>query len=191
MKHEVTTAVGHFKIPGRDRVFDRVFDFPVRADGPIPDYQLKEWRSLFESIADRTGARVVILNHARDLHGGYRPFGAEYHNAATGENLDGWELQANAMEVVNSGAQQTDMMRLCHDWLTMLNRGTFLTPVGSSDSHDVSRFIIGQGRTYIRCRDAGNAPWEVRLRLRAPAARNGGNRGAAANQKSPRIRRSC
>jgi hypothetical protein len=27
-----------------------------------------------------------------------------------------------------------------------------LTPVGASDSHDVSRFLIGQGRTYIRCR---------------------------------------
>jgi len=27
-----------------------------------------------------------------------------------------------------------------------------LTPVGSSDSHDVTRYIVGQGRTYIRCK---------------------------------------
>ena len=29
----------------------------------------------------------------------------------------------------------------------MLNRGLMLTPVGSSDSHDVARYIVGQGRT--------------------------------------------
>src|SRR5205807_2304590 len=92
-------------------------------------------------------------NHPRDLHVGYRPFGPEHHNAATGDNLDGWRLQANGMEVVNSGAQQTDPMRLFRDWMTMLNHGTHLTPVGSSDSHDVSRFIVGQGRTYIRCKN--------------------------------------
>ena len=31
--------------------------------------------------------------------------------------------------------------------------GAFLTPVGSSDSHDVTRYIVGQGRTYVRCDD--------------------------------------
>lgn len=56
------------------------------------------------------------------------------------------------MEVVNSGAHQTDVMRPFHDWMHMLNRGNFLTPVGASDSHDVSRYIVGQGRTYIRSR---------------------------------------
>ena len=29
-----------------------------------------------------------------------------------------------------------------------------LTPIGSSDSHDVSRYIVGQGRTYIRVNDS-------------------------------------
>jgi len=35
-----------------------------------------------------------------------------------------------------------------------MNHGYFLTPVGSSDSHDVSRFTVGQGRTYIKTSDA-------------------------------------
>jgi hypothetical protein len=35
----------------------------------------------------------------------------------------------------------------------MLNHGLTLTPVGSSDSHDVARYIVGQGRTYVRCDD--------------------------------------
>ena len=57
------------------------------------------------------------------------------------------------MEVVNSGAVMTDALALPRDWMGMLNRGLALTPVGSSDSHDVSRYIVGQGRTYVRCDD--------------------------------------
>jgi hypothetical protein len=41
-------------------------------------------------------------------------------------------------------------MRLYHNWFGLLNRGKMLTPVGASDSHEVSRFIVGQARTYIR-----------------------------------------
>jgi hypothetical protein len=58
------------------------------------------------------------------------------------------------MEVVNSGSQQSDWMQLFNDWMHLLNGGHELTPVGSSDSHDVSRFIVGQGRTYIRGNDS-------------------------------------
>jgi hypothetical protein len=51
------------------------------------------------------------------------------------------------------------VMRPVRDWFGMLNGGAFLTPVGSSDSHDVSRYIVGQGRTYIRCGD--DRPGEI------------------------------
>jgi hypothetical protein len=144
--NEVTTAIGHFNI------------FPTPISEQVPDYRAKDWKTIFASIDRETGAKVVILNHPRDLHSGYRPFGPEHHNALTGQNLDGWQLQANAMEVVNSGAQQSDILRPFRDWFGLLNRGIVLTPVGASDSHDVSRFIVGQGRTYIRCKgvDAGN-----------------------------------
>src|SRR5262249_47065002 len=37
--------------------------------------------------------------------------------------------------------------------------GLSIAPVGSSDSHDVSRFIVGQGRTYVRCR--ADAPGKI------------------------------
>jgi hypothetical protein len=139
--NEVTTGVGHFNV------------FPAKADGPTPDAEAKDWKAVFDSIADRTGAKVVILNHPRDLHGKFRPFGPERHLALTGEDLDDWELRANGVEVVNSGAQQTDVMRPYRDWFGLLNRGLFVAPVGASDSHDVSRFIVGQGRTYVRCKD--------------------------------------
>jgi hypothetical protein len=44
----------------------------------------------------------------------------------------------------------SDGLALARDWMAMLNRGLPLTPVGSSDSHDVARYIVGQGRTYVR-----------------------------------------
>jgi hypothetical protein len=151
--NEVTTAVGHFNI------------WPVRAGGPIPDAEAKDWKTLFSSIAERTGAKIVILNHPRDLHLGFRPFGPKHHLALTGENLDGWALRANGMEVMNSGAQQTDVLRPYRDWFGLLNRGALVTPAGASDSHDVSRFIVGQGRTYIRCRD--DRPGDIDVSLAA------------------------
>jgi hypothetical protein len=139
--NEVTTAVGHFNV------------YPAPPDGSAPDHQSKDGHAIHDSIRKHTGASVVILNHARDIHSGYRPFGPERHNAVTGENADSWLFRANAMEVINSGAQQTDTTQLFHDWLGLLNRGIQITPIGASDSHDVSRFIVGQGRTYIRCKD--------------------------------------
>src|SRR5439155_16790108 len=113
-----------------------------------------DWKALFQSIKGETGAKVIILNDPRDLHSGYRPFGPKHHNALTGENLDGWQLGANALEVVNSGAQQTDPLRTFRDWFGLLNRGLLVTPVGGSDSHDVARFFVGQARTYIRSTSA-------------------------------------
>jgi len=139
--NEVTTPVGHINI------------FPVKAGGPIPDHRVKDWAGLFGEIERTTAARVAILNHPRDIHLGFRPFGPERHLAVIGASLDGWDLRAGALEVVNSGAQQSDLMRPVHDWFGLLNRGLAITPVGASDSHDVSRFIVGQARTYVRCKD--------------------------------------
>ncbi len=145
--NEVTTNVGHFNV------------FPLAVGGPVPDFKVKDWKGVAAALGGVKAPRVVILNHARDLHAKFRPFGPERHVALTGEDLDGWGLPANAMEVVNSGAQQSDAMRLVRDWFGMLNRGALLTPVGSSDSHDVSRYIVGQGRTYIRATD--DKPGEI------------------------------
>ena len=139
--NEVTTPRGHFNI------------FPIAAGARVVDHKRTDWKLLFDDIQQTPGVKVAILNHARDLHSGVRPFGPQHFNAIVGENLDGWPLRFNAMEVVNSGATQTDPLRLFHDWMGLLNRGLNVTPVGSSDSHDVVRHFVGQGRTYIRCDD--------------------------------------
>ncbi|NQV25296.1 MAG: CehA/McbA family metallohydrolase [Rhodopirellula sp.] len=144
--NEVTTKVGHFNV------------FPVTPGARLPDHKLTDWDEIADSINQIDGVKVVILNHARDIHSGVRPFGPSLFNDAVGENIKGWRFRANAMETANSSANQTDIMQMFRDWMTKLNRGHHITPVGCSDSHDVSRHFVGQGRTYIRCddRDPGN-----------------------------------
>src|SRR6185436_15775197 len=100
------------------------------------------------------GARVVVLNHPRNIHNQFQPFAATNFNAVTGDNKRGPDFSFDAMELLNSSAQQTDPMLVMRDWFALLNHGYRITAVGSSDSHDVSRYIVGQGRTYIACPDA-------------------------------------
>ncbi|MDO6438631.1 CehA/McbA family metallohydrolase [Cyclobacterium sp. 1_MG-2023] len=136
--NEVTTHLGHFNI------------FPVAEEAPIPEIKAENWEALHRNMKKTVAQGVIILNHARDVHGGFRPFDQERHIGDAGINLEDWKVPANAMEVINSGAHQTDLMRLYKDWFGLLNRGYSITPIGSSDSHDVSRYLVGQARTYIQ-----------------------------------------
>lgn len=138
---ELTTKFGHFNI------------FKTSTGSPLVDYNVKDWNDVFRNLGKPADSQAVILNHARDIHNGFRPFGPERHLSSAGISKDNWKFPANAMEVINSGSQQTNIMSLYHDWFGMLNRGYYLTPAGSSDSHDVSRYIVGQGRTYIQSTD--------------------------------------
>jgi hypothetical protein len=99
------------------------------------------------------GVRVVVLNHPRNVHSGFQPFAFTNYNNVTGENKRGPEFTFDAIELMNSSAQQTDYMLVYRDWFALLNHGYRITGVGSSDCHDVSRYIVGQGRTYITCPD--------------------------------------
>lgn len=139
--NEVTTARGHFNV------------FPVRIGTKVVDHKQTDWKLLFDEIYQAPDVQIAILNHARDQHSGVRPFGPGLYNAVVAENLEGSPLLFNGMEVVNSGATQSDVLQLFRDWMGLINRGHYVTPVGSSDSHDVARYIPGQGRTYIRGHD--------------------------------------
>ena len=142
--NEVTTRHGHFNI------------FPIAAGTKPPDHTPGDWKTIFKNIRGASGGKpqVVILNHPRDLHAGYRPLGPLHHNEAAGRNTDGELLEANAIEVINSAALHSDPMRVFRDWMSLLNSGHRITPIGSSDSHEVSAKILGQGRTYIACDDS-------------------------------------
>lgn len=153
--NEVTTKNGHFNI------------FPAAADAPPPDHSQTDWDLLFDDIYSTPDVRVAILNHARDIHGGFRPFSSRHHVSLTGENLDARTYHVTAMEVINSGATQTDSQELFRDWCGLINRGLLVTPVGSSDSHDVARYIVGQGRTYIDIDDTDVARIDVEQAVNA------------------------
>ena len=154
--NEVTTDAGHF-----------IAFSAARADAPTPDPKLTDWPALMTGMRAVPGVQVVLLNHPRDIHKGFIPFGEGNFNPATGDNLRGPAFDFDAVEVANSGTLQTDFMRSYRDWFALLNRGQRVTAVGSSDSHDVARLIVGQGRSYVACEDA--APGRIDV---AAATRN-------------------
>jgi hypothetical protein len=139
---EVTTRRGHFNV------------FPILPESRVPDFRIEHWPALMENIRGTPGVQFVVLNHPRDVHSGFCPFAETNFNARTGENLRGFEFSFDGVELINSGALRTDLMQVFHDWFALLNYGHKIVGVGASDSHDVSRFIVGQGRTYILCDDS-------------------------------------
>lgn len=140
--NEVTTKHGHFNA------------FPMAPGAPLPDHQLQDWARLLPEIRATPGVRVITLNHPRDLHSGFVPLGGVQFNPRTGKHRQAAALDIDAMEVVTSAAMQSDLHLLYRDWFALLNRGHRIAAIASSDTHDVNRFILGQGRTYVSARDA-------------------------------------
>ncbi len=140
--NEVSTKVGHINA------------FPVRLGSSLPDHTLTVWPELIRSIRAVTGAKVLVLNHPRNTHNGFSPMNPKHFRQVTGENLRGEGFGFEAMEIVTSAALQSDLMDPVRDWFGLLNHGYRVTGVGSSDTHNVSRMILGQGRTYVRADDS-------------------------------------
>jgi hypothetical protein len=136
---EVTTRFGHFN------------SFPTTVEAKPAQHRLRQWPQIFASIFATPGVQVVILNHPLDLHSDFVPL--DTFDVKTGRFTDGRELKANGIEVINSGAQQSDPMKLVLDWMALLKSGHKISAVGSSDSHTVNFAIAGQARTYIECSD--------------------------------------
>ncbi len=140
--NEVTTKHGHFNA------------FPIEPGARVVNHQQEDWAKLLPDIRSTPGVKVITLNHPRDLHSGFIPFGGIQFNPKTGRHRQADALDIDAMEVITSAAMQSDIHLLYRDWFALLNRGHRISAVGSSDSHDVNRFILGQGRTYVAAGDA-------------------------------------
>ena len=134
---EVTTKEAHFNV------------FPLKNDARLPNFRILDWPSLFENFRQNPTVMIVILNHPHNVHNGFRPFDRQHLNPVSGRVLKKLDLSVDAMEILSSSAQQTDMMLVFHDWFALLNQGYRVVGLGSIDVHDVNRYIIGQGRTYI------------------------------------------
>jgi hypothetical protein len=143
--NEVTTKHGHFNA------------FPIQPGAQVVNAAEDDWSRLLPAIRATPGVKVITLNHPRDLHSGFVPFGTVQLNPRTGRHRDAESLDVDAIEVVTSAAMQSDMHLLYHDWFALLNRGHRISAIASSDSHDVNRFILGQGRTYVAAHDADPA----------------------------------
>ena len=139
--NEVTTKRGHFNA------------FPILPGAALVDAKEEDWSRLLPSIRATHGVEVITLNHPRDLHSGFVPFGEPQFDARSGALQSGNTLGVDAIEVITSGALQSDIALLYRDWFALLNHGERVAAVASSDTHDVSRFILGQGRTYVAARD--------------------------------------
>lgn len=153
--NEVTTKTGHFNA------------FPILPGSSLPDSKLGDWTELMKSIRGRTGAKVIVLNHPRNVHSGFTPVASEHFRQVTGQNLRGGEFSFDAMEIVTSAALQSDLMDPIRDWFGMLNYGYRITGVGSSDTHYVSRMILGQGRSYVKADDGDPAHLDVEQIVRS------------------------
>lgn len=139
--NEVTTKRGHFNA------------FPIAPGAPLVNAAEQDWAKLIPAIRSTPGVKVITLNHPRDLHSGFVPFGDTVFDPKTGQHSDADALKIDGIEVVTSGALQSDPELLFRDWFALLNRGHRFAALASSDSHDVTRFIVGQGRTYVAADD--------------------------------------
>jgi hypothetical protein len=158
--NEVTTKHGHFNA------------FPIAPGAPVVDHNKDDWSVLIPAMRGTPGVKVITLNHPRDLHSGFVPLGGLQFSPQTGKHRQAEALQGvDALEVITSAAMQSDIHLLYRDWFALLNRGHRLAAVGSSDSHDVSRFILGQGRTYVAVPDAD--PSKVNLETAWQSYRQG------------------
>ncbi len=144
--NEVTTKRGHFNA------------FPILPGARLVNSKEEDWSKLLPEIRATPGVKVITLNHPRDLHSGFIPFGEMQFNPKTGKHADADALRGvDAVEVVTSAAMQSDIHLLYRDWFALLNRGHRISAIASSDSHDVNRFIVGQGRTYVAAKDSDPA----------------------------------
>jgi hypothetical protein len=147
--NEVTTKHGHFNA------------FPIQAGAQVVNHQQEDWAKLLPEIRATPGVKVITLNHPRDLHSGFVPLGGVQFNPKTGKHRHADALDIDAMEVITSGAMQSDIHLLYRDWFALLNRGHRIAAIASSDTHDVNRFILGQGRTYVAAKGADPAKLDL------------------------------
>lgn len=147
--NEVTTKHGHFNA------------FPIQPGATLVNHNEQDWSKLLPAIRATPGVKVITLNHPRDLHSGFVPLGGLQFNPSTGKHRHADALDIDAMEVITSGAMQSDIHLLYRDWFALLNRGHRIAAIASSDTHDVNRFILGQGRTYVAAKNGDPAQLDL------------------------------
>jgi hypothetical protein len=147
-----TTFIGHFNV------------FPLDPLLPPTNWRVSDPRELFRRIR-QDGVEVIQVNHPRwtGERGAYfRDLDVSPHTGDTEHPLystdfdsievlnsgplDGWEFRPN----VGTGDNPVFDFSVREDWYHLLNRGSTVTAVGNSDSHNVDEYIGGYPRNYLR-----------------------------------------
>ena len=153
--NEVTTKVGHFNA------------FPIAREASPPNHKTESWPELFRSMRSTPGVEIILLNHPCNVHSNFSPTDPAHFNPVTGTSKRKGGFAMDAIEVITSAALQTDHLGPFRDWFALLNSGLHVTAAGSSDTHDVNRYILGQGRTYLRCPDNNPADLDIATACRS------------------------
>jgi predicted metal-dependent phosphoesterase TrpH len=113
-----------------------------------PHYKRTSPDQLLSELSTR-GATFLQINHPRLLpHIGYFELRNARDPAAASRTLQGFD----GLEVWNGyDLNRTDRRdRVMTDWLGAIGRGQHIVATGGSDSHDLSRNVLGYPRTYVR-----------------------------------------
>ncbi len=152
---EVTTdrspqPVGHFNVypyppeSGVERGGPPPFDAPPAA--------------IFRAARARQGDGVIQVNHPRMEPGiGYFDrVGLDTHTNIAQSPL--YDPGYDAVEVFNGYfiGRPSEVDRVLHDWLALLNTGARYVGTASSDSHVIAYFAAGYPRTYVYTPGAGD-----------------------------------
>ncbi|MBN2408141.1 MAG: PHP domain-containing protein [Candidatus Aminicenantes bacterium] len=112
---------------------------------------------LFAASRKKNPGAIIQVNHPRagDL-GYFNNLALDLESAATA--LPGLDLDIDLLEVLNGPHYYYSNQAAIEDWLHLLNRGTVIPIVGSSDSHGIDRGEPGYSRTYVYLADEKQTP---------------------------------
>jgi hypothetical protein len=113
-----------------------------------PHYKRTSAEQLVAELSPR-GTSFLQINHPRLLpHIGYFELRGARDAASAARSLQGFD----GLEVWNGyDLTRTDRRdRVLLDWLAAIARGQRIVATGGSDSHDLTRTLIGYPRTYVR-----------------------------------------
>ena len=140
----------------------------------MPDSRIEFWPGLMKEIRAGSGGRVVVLNHPRDVHSGFKSVRRGELPLLCGriEDRRGVPYSSSRRRGDQLGRDAIRPMRLLRDWFAALEPRPEVTAVGAeSDSHDVSRFIVQPGSAPTS--SAGTRPGRIDIAEACRSLREG------------------
>lgn len=141
---ELTTfSWGHFGVVPLFPKPDEVNNGAVEWIGRLPP-------AMFDDVQGRPEDPILIVNH---------PSGGDFSSyfsqslldrkTGAGKDTEKWSTNFDAVEVFNDSDLESNRKESFADWMALLNTGTKVMAVGSSDSHHLRSSPVGYPRTCM------------------------------------------